>query len=76
MSLHLVTNLLQDDDVSGLQAAARMTSGCGRFQPSYKRVGLEIIAEWKKYRLRRFDASYWAISTDGPPSFASRSPAR
>jgi DNA-directed RNA polymerase II subunit RPB1 len=23
--------------------------GCGRYQPSYRRVGLEIFAEWKKH---------------------------
>ncbi|KRX96698.1 DNA-directed RNA polymerase II subunit RPB1 [Trichinella pseudospiralis] len=27
---------------------AKPPTGCGRFQPSYKRVGLEVIAEWKK----------------------------
>lgn len=23
--------------------------GCGRYQPSYRRTGLDIIAEWKKH---------------------------
>lgn len=23
--------------------------GCGRYQPSYRRVGLDIFAEWKKH---------------------------
>ncbi|XP_003371714.1 DNA-directed RNA polymerase II subunit RPB1 [Trichinella spiralis] len=27
---------------------AKAPTGCGRYQPSYKRVGLEVIAEWKK----------------------------
>lgn len=25
------------------------SGGCGRYQPSYKRVGIDIIAEWKKH---------------------------
>lgn len=23
--------------------------GCGRYQPSYRRIGIEIFAEWKKH---------------------------
>ena len=37
---------MQDDPTA--TAHAHLSSGCGRFQPQYKRQGLEIWAEWKK----------------------------
>lgn len=37
---------VQDDPVAATQT--HLSSGCGRFQPQYRRQGLEIWAEWKK----------------------------
>lgn len=27
----------------------KAASGCGRYQPNYRRIGIEIFAEWKKH---------------------------
>lgn len=38
-----------DDEDDAENAKKKGHGGCGRYQPQYRRAGLEITAEWKKY---------------------------
>lgn len=38
------------------------SGGCGRYQPVYKRVGVEIIAEWKKHINEDSQVNFFSIS--------------
>ena len=36
------------DDPDNQELVLNKLGGCGRYQPSYRRVGIDINAEWKK----------------------------
>src|SRR5262249_46715261 len=38
-----------EDDEDADLTKKKSHGGCGRYQPQYRRTGLEIVAEWKKY---------------------------
>jgi DNA-directed RNA polymerase II subunit RPB1 len=42
---------LEPMDPENMEDAEReiKAGGCGRYQPSFRRVGLDIFAEWKKH---------------------------
>lgn len=39
---------MPDDPDDPMNDSKKIPSGCGRYQPSYRRVGIDINAEWKK----------------------------
>lgn len=41
-------NALNTDDVDEAEREIK-AGGCGRYQPSYRRIGLDVFAEWKKH---------------------------
>ena len=42
------TEVNEEGDDGGERKEAK-AGGCGRYQPSYRRVGIDINAEWKKH---------------------------